>query len=80
MLEDEDSGRQQRGPMNAYAKWILDAAAVVSLFVGAAGLAGIIGGTGPIPGWAGFLLIILALVMASYANILLVNEWKQSRT
>lgn len=55
--------------MGKSAKLFLNIAALLSMIVGVAGLAEVLGGSEPVPGWIGFALISAALILAAYANV-----------
>jgi hypothetical protein len=55
--------------MDRTTRWLINAAALICGIVGAAGLIGVLGGSGPVPGWVGFVGLMVGLVLASYANV-----------
>jgi hypothetical protein len=50
-------------------RWLINAAALISGLVSTLGLLGVLGGSGPVPGWVGFVGLMVAWVLASYANV-----------
>jgi hypothetical protein len=74
-MNPKDAGqiRQIQSPrantMDRTTRWLVNAAALISGLVSTLALLGVLGGSGPVPGWVGFVGLMVALVLASYANV-----------